>query len=311
MRPRHTLHLFALLALVTPGLATAQTAPQAELRWKFAQGQKFPYATQQETKTRLTIQGNTVETSLKQLIDMTWEVKSVKEDGSARIAQTIDRMRMYMDGPNGSRFEFDSKLSAEPAGSMLGIAKMIKGIVGLPIELTMSPRGEVSDVTVSDRLLQALKMPGPNGQAVGGLFSEETFKNMASQGSIVFPAEALTPGKTWTATKTVDTPVVGKMTIDTLYTYAGPAAVDAPTPGLEQIDAALDVKIEPAPNAQVQANVEEQENSARFLFDSKRGVLTSSQVKQRMKLSLTAMGQKFLQEVSSTVSMRLAGPEAK
>lgn len=309
---RTLLGTLALLALIAPGVATAQADVPAEisLRWKFTAGQKIAYEMQQETHTRLILPGNTVETRMKQLIDLTWEIKSVEPDGSARLTHTIDRMRMYMDGPGTNRFEFDSKVSSIPSSGMAPVARMIKNVIGVPIELTMSPRGEVTDVKISDKLLDSLKLPGPNGQAVAGMFSEETFKNMASQGMVVFPSEALAAGKAWTASRTVDAPTLGKMRIDTTYTLKGPPEGDAKSPGLQQIDAALEVKLEPSARSPVSVSVEQQNNAGQYLFDTNRGQMTSSSIKQAMKLGLMTGNQQFTQEVESSVTMKLAEPES-
>ena len=79
-------------------VATADT----ELRWKFKQGDK----TQYEMKTEMiqdTMAGDApVQAKMSQTMDMTWEVKSVSDDGTATLNQTIDRVRMEMTLPAGA-----------------------------------------------------------------------------------------------------------------------------------------------------------------------------------------------------------------
>ena len=77
----------------------------------------------------------------------------VDAEGNASMVQTVSRMRMKMGGTQpGLEAEYDSKSDKEPEGLMAAIAPMFKAFVGTPIELTMSPRGQISKVVVVTRL---------------------------------------------------------------------------------------------------------------------------------------------------------------
>lgn len=281
-----------LLSVVLAPPAQGQTT----LRWRFEKGQKLHYVMTQEMETSVAVAGRKIDSHLTQTIDMTWNFVELQDDGSARMTQTIDRLQMTVKGP-GLEVKFDSKDPATVPPALAPLANLTKALVGQEIGLTMNPRGEVKDVQIPEKVLESLKAVGP---AAGGLLSEDGIKNLTSQGSLVFPEEALTPGKTWKKGQKISTPQIGTMTIDTTYTFRGPA--EGSRDGLEKIDADLALKME----SSLGIDIKSQDNEASFLFDNKEGVLRSSQVRQVITMGGQIMGQDFSQDMRTTVSMKLA-----
>jgi hypothetical protein len=132
-------------ALLTVALASAlPAAAQTELRWKFTEGKKMNYTMSQDIVTTANIGEQKIETTMNQVITMTWAVDKLNSDGSAKMTQTIDRMQMTVKSPAGE-MTFDSKVPAKmieagknagPAGAMLsegGLKNMVtQGSLSFP-----------------------------------------------------------------------------------------------------------------------------------------------------------------------------------
>ncbi len=300
MTVRSTARALALLLL--PIVVASPAFGQTKLRWKFEKGKKFHYVMSQGMETSASIMDRTFDTSLNQTMDMTWNVVDVQDDGSARMTQTIDRMQITLKGPAGEA-KFDSKAPGDVPPQFAVLANLSEALVGKEIGLTMTPRGEVKDVEIPEKVVEALKSVGPSA---GGMLSEDGLKNLTSQGSLVFPEEALSAGKTWKKSQKLGGTQVGSMTVDTTYTFTGPA--EGSQAGLEKIDADLVMKFE----SELGIDIKSQDNEASYVFDNKAGVLRSSEVRQVMKMGGQIMGQDFSQDMKTTVTMKLTdGASAK
>jgi hypothetical protein len=291
MFTRRTVNV-AFLALVVPASADGQT----ELRWKFAEGKKHQFAVTQNMETTAKVMEQNIDTTLTQVIDMTWAVQKVMSDGSARMTQTVDRMQMTVKGPAGE-MKFDSKDPDAASPALAQLKTITDALIGEPIELTMTSLGDVKDVKVPKKLTDAAKDAGP----AGSMLTEDGVKNIATQGSLSFPEKALKDGDGWKKAQTLDMPGVGKMTIDTAYTFRGAAE------GAQKIDADLDVKIE---NSGLGLSIKSQKCGATFFFDNDAGVLRRSEVTQQMTMGGQIMGQEFSQDIKTKVTMKLAQPSA-
>jgi hypothetical protein len=292
------------VALVVVSAASAVGA-DATLRWKFRSDKPYRYVLTQGMEMSMKVQNNDVKTKMSQISNMTWNVKTVKPDGSAEMSQVIDRMQIKVEGPLG-KFEIDSNKKDEPppAGPLAGLGTMVAGLVGVPVDVTISPRGEVLSVKVPTKLMDALKTAGPGGQAFAGAFTEKGIKQLFEQSSLTLPEKAISPGTTWVQKRSVETAGLGNMDIDTTYTDKG----DVPgKPGLRLIDGAVKLQIKPGENSPVTIRVVSQDNAAKFLFDNTAGHLSSSEIKQNMQMEISTQGQTLTQDLTQTVSMTLAG----
>ncbi len=166
-------------------LSLISTVSQAEapLRWKFTPGESFDYQMTQDMNMNIDAgQAGQLATTAGQTMNMTWNVKSIDDQGHAVIEQKIDRIQMKMTAPGGQGFEYDTD-SEEPAvGVAAMVAPTMEAMTAGQFTFTLSPRGEVSDVKVSEELLAAIKN-GPGGEA-GAV---EQFKSMVSQVAFTLP----------------------------------------------------------------------------------------------------------------------------
>ncbi|MFO0956554.1 MAG: DUF6263 family protein [Isosphaeraceae bacterium] len=285
------------LTLVTC-LAPAAIAQQApDLRYKFQEGQTFPYLLKQSTESTVSINGQTIEQKLEQTFDVTWKVKKVRDDGSAEMIQTFDRVRLNLDSLLG-QMEFDTKGGKDAEGPMAQLGAVFRNLVGEEGSARVTPLGEVVDIKLPAKAAEALKnVPAlPGGQR---MLSEDTFQNIFSQAMLIFPEK---PATTWTTKREIGQPPLGSMLMDTTYTYAGP---DAESKDLAKIDSKINLDYKFNAELPVTIKLKKQDVSGSGLFDRAKGRLVSSKLNQKIELAIDAMGMELEQETKTTVTMSL------
>jgi hypothetical protein len=282
----------ALSLSLLVGVAQASEAP----RWKFEQGQSNRYRMNQTMKMSMNIGGNDVNNNIKQVIDMSWTVREVKDDGSAVLDQKIDRMRMTIEA-GGQKIELDSAAKDEPQGQAAMLVPMLKAFTSKAFKVTMSPRGEIADVEVPEEMLEALKNT-PGAAAMGDMATPEGFKKMVSQASFAMP-EKLEPGDEWTQKMEMQLPGIGKQIAETTYKYEGAKEIDGKE--YEVFAPTLTIRYEGGATA---VNVGDQKSNGQILFDREAGRLASSELKQDMTLTLSAGGQSIEQKLDQTIEMK-------
>ncbi len=286
--------LSCLVAIVVFSAVAPANAADTTLRWKFAAGQKRAYVMTQKSTITNNAAGNNVEISITQTMDMSWEVTSVDKEGVAEMLQTIDRIKLDTTGPNG-KVELDTADAQDPAGVPESMTKMLRAIAGAPFTVKMDGRGEFKDVKLPPKMLKAFEEAGPAAAMFGG---EEGLKKLVQQSMLVFPAEAIGPGKSWKANRKMPMPL-GTMVLDMTYTLEAPEGTD------EKIGVDAEIGIEPAKNSPVEIKVTSQEMKGHYRFDNTAGILKSSDVVQKMKMTVNAGGQQIEQEIESTVKLAL------
>jgi hypothetical protein len=288
----------AVLAVSAVSAAGADTT----LRWKFNKDKPYHYVLTQGMEMNTKLQDKIVNTQkMSQLSEVTWKVNAVKADGSAEMTQILDRMQIKVEAPTGT-FEVDSNKKAQgnEEGPLAAIRTMIDGIVGAPIDIVMSARGEVISIKVPDKVMDTLKSAGPLGQA----FTEKGMKQLFEQSSMLLPEKPVSPGTTWVQKRSLETAGMGNMEIDTTYTDKG----EVPgKPDLRSIDGEVKMQFNQPENSAVSVKVTSQDNVAKFLFNTTVGHLTRSEIKQVMTMEISTQGQTFNQDLTQTVSMTLAG----
>ncbi len=117
------------------------------------------------------------------------------------------------------------------------------------------------------------------------MFSEDGLKQMITQSVMPMPEGPVTVGKTWESSAEMDTPPFGKQISTTYYKYAGSEDVDGKK--LEKIDITMDVKLEPAADAQAKIKLKENSAGGEILWDGEAGQPVVSQVKTKTIFEIT------------------------
>jgi hypothetical protein len=284
---------FLALALV---LCTSVAFGDDPLRWKFTKGQKIHYTMTQKTTTKMEAQGQKLDTNMTQDIDMTWAVTDVDAAGNAEMDQTLDRIVFTMSGPAGEVKVDTSKEGEADAGPLGTVTKLFRAMAGNAFHMKMSARGDISDVKVPPKVLDAFKNAGP-AAASNPMFSEDGLKRMINQASLVLPEEAVEKGHTWKAAKSFSMPPLGTIALDSNYTYEGPAGP------YDRIGVTVKTEIKPAEGGPFEIKILAQDNKGGFRFDRKAGILRGSELTQKMTMQISVQGQEIVQEVDSTTKM--------
>ncbi len=281
------------VAMVLCAAARANAA-DTTLRWKFVAGQKFVYGMTQKTAITSHAMDKKVEMTITQTMDMTWEIKSVGTDGTAQMMQTIDRLKLDMNGPAGN-LALDTADAQDPQGVPEQTTKMIRAIAGSPFTSKVSERGEFLDVKLPPKLLKAFEEAGPMATMFGG---DEGLKKLFEQLMPIFPEKAIAQGKSWKGVRKMPMGL-GSMTINMTYT------LEAPEGSEQNIGVDAKVEIEPTKDAPVELKLTAQEMKGHYRFDNTAGILKSTDVVQKMTMTVNANGQQIDQDIESTVKLEL------
>ncbi len=290
----------ALLAI-----ASASAEAQTTLRYQYKEGDKLNYTMDQTQKQAISVMGMDIETSTAMNMEMTWNVKSVK-DKKAQVSQTMDRIKMKMDSAFAA-FDYDSKDGKEPEGPVgMILGPLFAAMVGAEVTVTTNEIGEVSDTKVSDKLVDALKT-NPALAQMGGAFSEEGLKNMFGQSSgLMLPKDPVKKGDTWDQKMELKMPPVGIMKMHNKFTYMG--SEERGGKMLEKIDVKIDLTIAPIedPNQPFEIKVKSSEMKGTMYFDNKAGRLAESVLNTKMAMEINAMGNVIDSSMDQTVTLKLA-----
>jgi hypothetical protein len=298
--------IIAAIALVATTIAPPAARAADPLVWKFAKDAKNRYRLTQDMDMTMNLgPGGKVTTNTSQVMDLSWTVAEVQDDGDAVLKQRIDRIRMTMQVPGGATAEFDSQSTDEPQGFAAMVAPLLKEMTRAEFTLTMSPRGKITDVEVPEALIRTLAA-APGGQALGELTTAEGFKKMVSGVSFELP-ETLEPGAEQTTTAEMTNPVLGKQTIKTTYRYTGPKEVDGVA--CEAFAPSIDISF--AGTDAAQAEVTEQTSEGEMLFNREAGRLQSSQLDQSMEIIVTMGEQQVSQSLKQHVTFEWLPEDAE
>lgn len=301
----HLSHRFcSRLVLLTAALlgsawAASQSDAEDALQWKFTKGEKLDYVMTQNMDMSMNAgpQGQ-MKMTMKQQMDMTWEVQGIEENGNAKISQSIDRIQMKMSGPQD--VEYDSQSKEAPQGLAAMIAPSFDALTKGKFVLTMTPLGEIVDVVVPQEVVDALKNT-PGAKMLGEMGSAEGLKQMMSQGSMVLPKEMPEKGSQWTHAMEIKMPMGGTQKTITTYTYEGTKDVDGTTYAVVKPT----VKTTYEGNGAMTLTVKDQKSSGEILFDPKAGRMASSNLDQDMTLDVNVSGQALSQSLHQVVEVKI------
>jgi hypothetical protein len=293
-----------VLAVLGSALFVAPADAAEPVVWKFKIGEGNHYRMTQKMTIDIQMGDGASETQdITNVIDMSWIAHEVNDDGSARLTQTIDRMRMTIAPKGRDKVEFDSKTTDEPQGFAAMVAPLFGELSRAKFKLTMSQLGKVSDVEVPESLVAALAA-SPGAAAMGDLATAKGLENTMSRMSLEMP-ETLEQGTTWTSTSEMSNPALGKQTIAITYKYVGPREKEGAI--FEAFEPTLEITFA---GGAATATIEEQKSSGEVLFNRTAGRLESTKLDHTMKLKLVVAGQTLNQTLTQSNEMQWI-PEEK
>lgn len=255
------------------------------VRWKFAPGDVLRHELRQESATEFSDgEGAPLTTDLTQEMVFRVEVNRVRDDGSAELTQTIERIKFDASSAAVQNTHYDSS-SEEPAeglGAM--VAPMFDAMVGAPITLTMSPRGEVTDVVLDEKLAESLKS-NPMAKTAGAVFSEAGLKRAIEQSSMVLP-EGPSSDSQPVSVADVESPF-GVQRATTIYTFIGDA--DGSDGPVQAWKSKTELSFVGTPPAGKTAKVSKQQSAGTVRFDAEAGRWLESEQEQSFTIESTVM----------------------
>ncbi len=285
--------LIATVAVFAAVLMTTTTNAEKQLRWKAKAGERFHVVLSTESKQTITMGPQTIEIPSSLKIEQVWDIKKVDEQGNLDIEAKVNRVSIKATTPLG-KAEYDSASKEKPAGQLAPIfASLVKPLVGMKSEVTMSSRGKV--LKFKNDPAAAKKMQAAPG--IGGALPPGAIEKMLVGASPELPVN-LSPGDTWENVTESNSPGGGSMKLSNKYTYVGEEKKDGST--LDRIDVKSDIEQKGNVKAMgMELKIVDQSNSGKLLFDNDAGYLLSAEAKQKLTMESEGPGGQ---------KMTLAGP---
>ncbi|MEX0819273.1 MAG: DUF6263 family protein [Pirellulaceae bacterium] len=272
-------------------VASAETL----LRWKFVEGAQWQVAVDQHTETKTTGAGKPTGIDITMQMRMTWTIDSVDSNGTAQITQRFDRFAVTMKSGAAEPIAYASDSKTKPTGSAAGIAAAVEPVLGVDFTVTMTDRGAIGDVQLSQAAREAFA--SVESPALQQLFSTEGISQLLRQAAVELPEQAVAEGSRWTAQFATPSPL-GTLKQSRDYTVAAQEEVDGKS--LERIVLAGDLVIEGGKPTAKDVKLVGQELVGTMYFDAEAGHLTRFQTTQ--KLTIERPYREFKIQVATTAN---------
>ncbi|MCO6458973.1 MAG: hypothetical protein J5I93_27005, partial [Pirellulaceae bacterium] len=283
----------AVAWLVAGPLAGGPLAAQTLLRWKLAPGQQLSLDFGQQTETSTDVNGLRLTMSLEMRMQVDWQVEQVEQDGTTRLTQTIRQLRLKMQTAGGMPIEYDSRQERQSGEAAQQIAAALAPLLGSPIAVTMSSRGELREVQLTEQAAAAVENL-PQSSAFKRQLTREGLRQLLGQAAMVLPAEPVQPGQSWQQARELAEPQTGVKVVSK-YNLEG----DDPEGGLR---ITVDTRVE-LPAAAAALRIREQQQTGSLRFDSQAGRLLSSRVEQKLTTETTYRDRKIVVQASGTLTL--------
>jgi len=191
--------------------ASAQAVPtgdQVQLQFVFNKGDTHRETYIMDRTIEQKLPERTVTMEQRTEMTMRFDVQRVNSDGSAQIKVTYESVAVKQEGPEGG-LNYDSE---NPPSPMPDKAKPFAALVGRGFGMTLSPAGEIEEITGIDALIGAVVSTVPEGRrrqaaaAARKQFGPETMKRMMNVALGYCPKRPVAPGDTWRDRYSVSVP---------------------------------------------------------------------------------------------------------
>jgi len=298
-------------------------AQEVSLRYHWTKGEELRY--RQTLQSTTTVSGTGLpagssNASFDSTMIQTFRtvVDDVAADGTATFRQTIESVRLEVNGPTG-RTVFDTATNDNAARDPLsqGLSAVYSAMIGESVTIVTSPTGVVRKIDGMTRIFEKMMAAQPGGPipagALEGLknsFSDEAMRDMTGRGFAAFPDRPLKPGDAWDEQFTTSVPMFGTVSTARTWTFQG---IESRTgAAVARFTATHTIKTDPskpasgAPSSAPSPIIMEpggNTGDSDVLFDMTRGRLLSvtTHMTQAMTVSIPAAN------AGSAMSMRTIG----
>ena len=290
-------------------VAWAADAPADQLlRWKLKPGEAIDVRFVQDMDMTSTVLGKKLSSSADMAMVLRWNVEDVKEQGITTMRQSIQRLRMSMQTPGSEPVVYDSADGAAAEGMAKQLSQNMAPLIGVEFIQTMSPRGEIIDVRLSEAAKAKLSN-SPASAQLRQVFSKEGIKSLMHQAATVLPEEPVKVGDQWSGQTRTDSPV-GTLIMDNTYTYRGTMKKDDRL--VARIDVDVDVSFAKSNNALgVDVQIQQQQSKGVMYFDVNQGRFSETLLSQKMVMVTAIADQKHEQQLDTKLRMQFSDAVAK
>lgn len=296
-----TVRWASAVALVVVLVAASRSPGQKLLRYKFSAGQTHRYAVTQKMVQTVSTPERTVKITLSQTMDTSQKTEEVDAEGAASVTQTVERVRMDLELPQGRKVHYDSAAKEPPEEAAKLYAKAVGAMVNRPIRMQLTPLGETRKATLPPEALDELrKATGPAAE----IAAPENLSQLTNLA--VLPEKPVAVGDTWKHQAAITNPVFGKLVIQTSYRYEGEEARQGRT--LDKISSTMTLKFAEK-GALATMNIKAQEGQGTIFFDSALGRIVASANTTRLKMATALPGLTLEQDMEMTTEVKLQPAE--
>lgn len=300
-----TLLRFVCCCLLVHSSWHSVIADESPLLWQFNVGDEHRYRMTQKMNMEMSLgaANRRVATNIEQIVDLTWKIERIDDQGLAKILQTVDRLQMDVQAPGHQEMRYDTDSDKSPAGFAAILVPLLKAMTNEPIVMSISSRGEILSVNIPESIAKAMQAI-PGAAMMGELFSDEGFRNMIQQNSLVLPMRAdLKPGHEWTRQAVMNNAQLGTIETATNYRYLGPRNVEGEP--FEAFDVNMTISLGEGPGG-AKFEVTKHESHGEIFFNRAAGRLESSKLQQEFELNVAAGDQITTQKmIQNTIFRRI------
>jgi len=298
----------ASLVVLTVLFVSAQafSADKVVLRHVYKAGEKYLAVISQDTDINQQPPGGGNPVAIKQTMrmDMSMNVLSVADDGTADVKVTYDHVALKQDSPYG-KTDYDS---ADPGKKDANDPVLVgfKALLGQSLTMTITRRGEVKKVQGINKIIDAVLEQVPAGEQreaarrqVGQMMNEEHFSEQMSGLGVTFPEEAIGVGDAWDREQKMDLGFVNLVVktnykIDRMVGDAVEMTVVGTVSSGGEPAAGTPLKVSIEPGSRQQGKV---------TLSRANPTLADTQVTQHIIMTVTVGPQSIKQTVDGTVSV--------
>lgn len=291
----------ALILLCGGADEDTQTSEGRVLDWKFTEGRALHLLSDEKRRVEELGDNARLIGDYSNLTDFQWVIEKVNEDGSAQIKQTIERLRLRAEAPQGN-VEYDSSDPATHQGQGQQVHASLGKLVGGSFTYNLTPAGDVSAVEPTEELTARFEdAPIP----MRGIISSKMLAYMIPM--MRFSDRPIPKDGAWVKTITLPEMPIGTRTSEATYTL-GPI-VEQDGVKLQQID--ITEKPNFVPKQQqpgVSFQLKDVTRSGTALFNTEEGQLVSRTQEESFTIVVDAGPNHTEQRSTSTTTTTFSKP---
>jgi Family of unknown function (DUF6263) len=300
-------YLEAKLASPEPA-APASSGKPVELKLKWQVGKRYEQKMDMTMDTDITIPGQDQPMQQKMTMGEGYAISALKDrdGGGKELDLKITGISMNMEMGGKSLMSFDSKNPSGDAGAN-PVAGVMQKLADMHLKMLTDANGKVESIEGFKEFIDSMGgSDAPGGaDAVKGMFSEDTFKQMASLQGL--PDHPVKVGDTWPFKTEVSLPSLGTMVMDTTYTFTGWEQRGDHKCAILSFNGNIYTKPAEDGATPSTASIDDGKTSGQVLFDPALGMPVETSTVQNLTMKMSVQGQSMSTKMTQDISMKLAG----